>query len=74
MRETIKIELIVYLATLAAIAVLMHPDLLSDPAGRLTHMSERQNYFHPFLYTFIIYLVLVLLRLTFKGIKKLIRR
>lgn len=74
MRQRIKIELIVYFITLAAVAVFMHPDLLSDPASRFSHMLERQNYFHPFIYSFIIYLLAGLLRVIVIAVKKIIQK
>ncbi len=51
----------------------MHPDLLSAPLDRFTHMFERQNYFHPLLYAFVLYIMLMLLRLIIRGITKMLR-
>jgi hypothetical protein len=62
--HSIKKELLYYLLTLLILALIMHIDLLSDPFSRLTKMHERENYSHPFLYSFIIYSVLFLLRKT----------
>ncbi len=42
--------------------VLMHSDLLSEPSGRFQLMYEKGNYAHPFLYTFIIYSILFIIR------------
>jgi len=58
----IKKEILIYLATLLILALIMHIDLLSDPFSRLSSMQEKGNYFHPFLYSFIIYAVILILR------------
>jgi len=58
----IKKELLYYLLTLFVLALIMHIDLLSDPFSRLQIMGEKENYFHPFLYSFIIYFVILILR------------
>ena len=74
MRQTAVKESLLYLTIVVGLALLMHPDLLSAPLDRFTHMSERQNYFHPLLYAFIFYIMLMLLRLILKGIRKIVRR
>ncbi len=61
---TIKKEILYYLLTLLVLALIMHIDLLSDPFSRLQTMGEKQNYTHPFLYSFIIYSILFILRKT----------
>jgi len=58
----IKKEALIYLATLLILALIMHIDLLSDPFSRLSSMQEKENYFHPFLYSFIIYTIILILR------------
>ena len=58
----IKKELLYYLLTLFVLALIMHIDLLSDPFSRLQTMGEKENYFHPFLYSFIVYFVILVLR------------
>jgi len=47
---------------LFVLALVFHSDLLSDPSSRLQMMREKGNYFHPFLYTFIIYGILFVFR------------
>jgi len=59
---TIKKEFFYYLLTLLILALIMHIDLLSDPSSRLQTMQEKGNYTHPFLYSFIIYFILFVLR------------
>ena len=58
----IKKEMLYYLLTLLALALIMHIDLLSDPFARLNTMQEKGNYFHPFLYSFIIYGIVLVIR------------
>ena len=61
-KHILKRELLYYLLTLLVLALIMHIDLLSDPSARLTMMQEKENYFHPFIYAFIIYSVIFILR------------
>ena len=61
-QHIIKKELLYYLLTLCVLALIMHIDLLSDPSSRLQTMGEKENYFHPFLYSFIVYFVVLILR------------
>lgn len=61
-KHAIKKEALIYLITLLILALIMHIDLLSDPMSRLTTMHEKGNYFHPFLYSFVIYAVIFILR------------
>lgn len=55
-------ELTIYITLLVVFALLIHPDLLGDPMSRVAHWIERGNFYHPFVYTFFVYLVLLLLR------------
>ncbi|MFA6196078.1 MAG: hypothetical protein WC656_05505 [Sulfurimonas sp.] len=61
-KPVIKREVLYYLFTLLALALIMHSDLLSDPFLRLHNMHEKGNYAHPFLYSFVIYSTLLILR------------
>jgi len=58
----IKKEALYYLLTLLALALIMHIDLLSDPFERFETMHEKGNYFHPFLYSFIVYGIILIIR------------
>lgn len=69
-----KKELLIYLAILILSALILHPDLLTDPLKRIEMMSERANYYHPVVFSLAIYLVIGLGRLIVAGIKKLTRR
>ena len=58
----LKKEAIYYLITLLVLALIMHSDLLSDPSSRFNLMQEKGNYTHPFLYSFIIYIIILIIR------------
>ncbi|MFA6137245.1 MAG: hypothetical protein WC667_04090 [Sulfurimonas sp.] len=60
----IKKEVLYYLFTLLALALIMHSDLLSNPFLRFHNMYEKGNFSHPFLYSFIIYGTILILRKT----------
>jgi len=61
-KQVLKKELLFYFLTLITLALIMHMDLLSDPFSRLQMMQEKENYSHPFLYSFIIYGIILILR------------
>ena len=61
-KKTIKKEILFYLLTLLVLALLMHIDLLTDPFARLQTMQEKGNYSHPFVYSFVIYFIILVLR------------
>lgn len=58
----IKREILIYIVMLLLFAIIMHMDLLSNPSTRFDTMVEKGNYSHPFLYTFVIYSVLFIIR------------
>jgi len=55
-------EILYYFLTLLILALIMHIDLLSDPLARVSMMQEKENYFHPFIYAFVIYIVIFIVR------------
>jgi len=61
-KKVLQKELLFYLLTLVTLALVMHIDLISDPFARLETMQEKGNYSHPFLYSFIIYGIILILR------------
>ena len=63
-KHAIKKEILYYLLTLLVLALIMHIDLLSDPFSRLQTMGEKENYTHPFLYSFVVYFIIFVLRKT----------
>lgn len=74
LKLAIKREFLVYLVMLFVLGLVMHSDLLSDPSSRFQMMHEKGNYSHPFLYTFIIYIILLFIRKTLDFITGLFRK
>ncbi len=70
----IKKELIIYGILLILLTLLMHPDLLSSPAERFEIMKRRANFAHPFLYTGILYLVTVVVRIIARLVMNFFRK
>ena len=70
----LKKEFLYYLITLVVLALLIHSDLLSDPASRLETMKEKKNYFHPFLYAFVVYSVMLVLRSIINIVSKIFEK
>jgi hypothetical protein len=61
-KVAMKREILVYLVMLFVLSLVMHSDLLSDPFSRFQLMQEKENYSHPFLYTFFVYSILFIIR------------
>lgn len=74
MEKKIKRELLIYSSILVLLILLMHPDMLSDPAARLGLMQQHQNYIHPLLYSFFVYLVVFVLRAAVAWVIGLFRK
>ena len=55
-------EILYYFLTLLVLALIMHIDLLSDPLGRVAIMQEKENYSHPFIYAFVVYIIIFIVR------------
>ncbi len=64
LKKAIKKEFFIYLTTLLVLIVIAHSDMLTDPMARFKLMSEKENYMHPLLYSFVIYAVIFVLRKT----------
>ncbi len=62
LKLVVKKEFLYYFIIFVVLALIMHSDLLSNPSSRLENMQEKENYFHPFLYSFIVYTVILILR------------
>lgn len=63
-KSALKKEFLLYLIMLFVLAFIMHSDLLSNPSSRFETMYEKGNYTHPFLYTFFIYSIILIIRKT----------
>ena len=62
LKSALKKEFFIYLATLLILIVIAHSDILSDPLARLNLMGQKENYSHPFIYSFAIYAVIFIIR------------
>jgi hypothetical protein len=61
-------ELVYFLAILLVLSLLQHSDLLTSPFGRIDLMVEKGNFFHPLLWTSLIYILIGFVRLIIKYI------
>ena len=68
MIKTLKIELLYFTAILVVLTFLQHPDLLTSPLERLELIIKNENFLHPFLWSFGVYLILLALRFFIKGV------
>lgn len=66
MIKKIRIELLYFLAILIVLAILQHSDLLTAPLERINTMTQKGNYFHPLLWSSIVYVIIGLIRLIVK--------
>ncbi len=73
-KHAIKKELLIYLVMLIIFAILMHSDLLSDPALRFQTMGIKENYSHPFVYSFVIYIIILIIRKTIDFVSAIFER
>jgi hypothetical protein len=67
-------ELAIYAGMLLALALLMHPDLLSDPSSRIGLLSERGSYLHPLVYAGVFYLLSGMIRLAIRFIRRIVKK
>ena len=61
-KKFLKKEIFNYLIILLILTLIMHIDIVSDPLTRLQNMQEQGNYFHPLLYTFVVYIIILIIR------------
>lgn len=61
-KHAIKKEILIYLVMLFVLSMISHSDFLSNPFVRFQMMYEKGNYFHPLIYTFVIYSVIFIIR------------
>jgi len=74
LKLTLKREALYYLVILVVLALIMHIDLLSNPLSRLELMQEKDNYSHPFFYSFILYSVILVLRTLINVVSKIFEK
>ncbi|MDD2906461.1 MAG: hypothetical protein WBK95_09205 [Sulfurimonas sp.] len=68
MIKKIRLELLYYVAILLVLAIVQHSDLLTAPLERFEQMQHNANYFHPFLYALLIYILIACMRVIVKFI------
>ena len=68
MKKVVIREAVIYTVLLILLSLLMHSDLLFHPGERLVHMYERGNYYHPWIYAFIVYILLFFVRIIIKKV------
>lgn len=61
-KQIIKKEILYFFITFIVLALIMHIDLLNNPLERLDLMQEKENFSHPFTYTFIVYGLMLIIR------------
>jgi len=73
-KSVVKKEFLYYIVIFLLLALLMHSDLLSNPLARLEIMQEKENYSHPFFYSFIVYSVILILRIIINFVSKIFEK
>ena len=73
-KSVLKKEFFIYLATLFVLIIIVHSDILSNPMARLDLMAQKGNYSHPFIYSFILYFIILIIRKTIDFIANLFNR
>lgn len=61
-KHSLKKEFFYYLLTFIFLTLIMHFDIVSDPIARFELLQEKGNYSHPFIYTFVVYGAMFILR------------
>ena len=74
MQKRVIKELLLFTLILTVLTLIMHSDLLTDPVSRFSTMSERENFYHPFIYTSIVYFTVLFMRLLTLSLKTLINK
>jgi len=74
LKSIITKEFLYYIIIFALLSLVMHSDLLSDPLSRFDIMQEKENYFHPFFYSFVVYSLLLVLRVIINLVAKIFEK
>jgi len=74
MRRVLTTELIIYIVIFVALSMLMHQDLFLSFSDRFNTVLDRKNYFHPFVYTFLVYIFILILRFFIKNVASLLNK
>ena len=74
MRRVLIKELIIYIVIFVILSILLHPDLLENFSDRFDSMLRRENFFHPLIYTFIVYIFILIIRFFSRKIAVFIKK
>ncbi len=74
MIKKILLELTHFIVILVLLALVQHPDLLTDPLVRFEQMLQAGNFIHPLLWAFGVYLIVGVFRLIVNGIMRVVRK
>jgi len=74
MKKVLIREAVVYTVLLILLSLLMHPDFFSHAQERLSHMHARENYYHPVIYTFFVYILLLFVRIVIKKVISIVKK
>ncbi|CAA6813359.1 MAG: Unknown protein [uncultured Sulfurovum sp.] len=61
-KTEIKKELFIYFLIFFVFTLIMHSDILTNPLSRIDMMTAKENYSHPFVYSFVLYFILFIIR------------
>lgn len=67
-------EILLLGAIFVLTALGVHPDLLSDPIARLNTLLSQGAYWHPFLFSLALYLILAFIRYTIHILRKMVQK
>jgi hypothetical protein len=74
----LKREILLFLVIFILLTTIQHPDIYSSPIVRISELPKAGAYglgaMHPFVFTFIVYIVVSLILFVTKKIKKIIKR
>ncbi len=72
---SLKKELIFYLILFIVFSLVIHIEMwLSNPLKHLISVFDHPIPYHPFLYVLIIYILTLIIRVVFSGIKKVLKK
>jgi hypothetical protein len=71
MQKKITKELLYYTLVLIILSLTIHKELLEQPAQFFNKMQEMHNYLHPFIWAFVVYLLVASFRWLFGIVMRL---
>jgi hypothetical protein len=71
MKKVLLREMAIYAVLLLTMALLMHPDLLTDPSQRMAVLQDRGNYLHPLVYAGVLYALIGIIRIAVRFLRRI---